>query len=97
MRLTEFGADRINYPKRGATIYEITEVVDEFQFNPLGGHYVWFFKAKRYDYSYETGSPGPGQGNNGLDDNDTIEQASLNNFNYIDDNTCSNTSVYGEY
>ena len=97
MKLTEFGADRINYPKRGATIYEITEVVDEFQFNPIGGHYVWFFKAKRYDYSYETGSPGAGLGNTGLDDNDTIEQAASENFNYTEDNVCSNTSVYGEY
>lgn len=53
IELTEFGSDRIHFPKRGATVYELTEIIDEFQINPLGGHYLWFFKAKRYDYSYE--------------------------------------------
>jgi hypothetical protein len=97
IKLSEFGNDRLNYPRRGGGIYEITEVIDEFQLNAIAGHYVWFFKAKRYDYSHETGSPGSGQGNNAANDNDIIEQASQDNFNYIEDNPCSNTSVYGDY
>lgn len=97
MKLEEFGIDRINYPKRGPTIYELTEVVDEFQLNALGGHYVWFFKAKRYDYSFEDGSPGSGVGNVANNDNDKLEALADSNFNYPEDNPCSNTSVYGEY
>jgi hypothetical protein len=97
MRMTEFGSDRIDYPKRGPTVYELTEVIDEFQMNALGGHYVWFFKAKRYDYSFEDGSPGSGLGNNPNNDNDILEAAADSNFNYPEDNPCSNTSVYGEY
>lgn len=98
MELSEFGSDRINFPKRGATVYELTEVIDEFQLNAIGGHYVWFFKAKRYDFSHENGSPGAGQGNNPNDDNDTIEEISKQNFNYEDgDSLCSDTSVYGDY
>jgi hypothetical protein len=97
MELSEFGSDRINFPKRGATVYELTEVIDEFQLNAIAGHYVWFFKAKRYDFSYENGSPGSGVGNNPANDNDIIEQASLDNFNYDEDNLCSKDSVYGDY
>jgi hypothetical protein len=97
MKLQEFGIDRLNYPKRGPTIYELTEVIDEFQLNALGGHYVWFFKAKRYDYSFEDGSPGSGQGNNANNDNDILNQLADSNFNYNEENPCSNTGVYGEY
>jgi hypothetical protein len=97
LQLTEFGSDRINFPKRGATVYELTEVIDEFLINALGGHYVWFFKAKRYDYSYEDGSPGSGQGNKPINDNDALEALAEGNFNYPQENPCSNTSVYGEY
>ena len=97
MKLQEFGNDRLWKHKKGPTVYELTEVVDEFQLNALGGHYVWFFKAKRYDFSYETNSPGAGYGNNPLNDNDKIEELAQQNFNYDDDNPCSNTSVYGEY
>lgn len=97
IKLEEFGNDRLNFPRRGPTVYEITEVIDEFQYNPIAGHYVWFFKAKRYDYSYENNSPGAGQGNTPSNDNDIIEQASQENFNYTEDNPCSDTSVYGEY
>jgi hypothetical protein len=96
VELTEYGSDRIHFPKRGATVYELTEVIDEFQINPLGGHYLWFFKARRYEYSNEPGSPGPGVGNNNRNDNDELEQASQENFSYID-NPCSNDSVYGDY
>ena len=97
MMLSEFGIDRLNYPRRGPTIYQLTEVIDEFQGNPLGGHYVWFFKGKRYDYSFETNSPGSGMGNIPLDDNDKANEASLNNFDYATENPCDNTSVYGNY
>ena len=106
MTLSEYGADRLNYPRRGPTVYQLTEVIDEFQGNPLGGHYVWFFKAKRFDYSFETGTstdnfgtvvPNAGTGNNQLDDNDKANEAGLNNFDYTIDNPCDNTSVYGNY
>jgi len=97
IELSEFGSDRLNYPKRGPTIYELTEVIDEFQLNAIAGHYVWFFKAKRYDFSHETNSPGPGVGNTPNDDNDIIEEISKQNFDYEEDNPCSNTSVYGDY
>ena len=97
LQLSEFGSDRINWPKRGATVYELTEVIDEFVINPLGGHYVWFFKAKRYDYSFEDGSPGSGVGNKPNNDNDALEALADSNFNYPEENPCSNPSVYGDY
>jgi hypothetical protein len=97
LQLSEFGQDRLNWPRRGATVYELTEVVDEFITNPLGGHYVWFFKAKRYDYSFEDGSPGSGVGSKANNDNDALEALADSNFNYVEENPCSNTSVYGEY
>jgi hypothetical protein len=96
MELSEFGSDRLNYPRRGPTIYELTEVVDEFQLNAIAGHYVWFFKAKRYDFSHEENSPGPGTGNTPNDDNDLAEELSKQNFNY-EEEPCSDTSVYGDY
>jgi hypothetical protein len=95
--LQEFGKDRINYPRRGPTVYEFTEVIDEFQLNALGGHYVWFFKAKRYDYSFENGSPGAGIGNVANNDNDILEAAADSNFNYETESPCSRTNIYGEY
>lgn len=97
IKLTEFGIDRLNYPKRGPTVYELTEVVDEFQLNAIAGHYVWFFKARRYDFSHEMGSPGAGQGNTPNNDNDLIEELSKKNFDYTEENPCSDTSVYGDY
>jgi hypothetical protein len=97
MTLSEFGIDRLNYPKRGPTVYQLTEVIDEFQGNPLGGHYVWFFKAKRYDYSFELNGPGSGMGNIPLNDNDKANEAGLINFDYNTDNPCDDTSVYGSY
>jgi hypothetical protein len=97
IKMSEFGSDRLNFPKRGPTVYEITEVIDEFQLNAIAGHYVWFFKAKRNDYSHETGSAGSGDGNNPNNDNDIIEQASKKNFDYLIENPCSDTSVYGDY
>ena len=97
LQLQEFGIDRLNYPKRGPTVYELTEVIDEFVINALGGHYVWFFKAKRYDYSFENGSPGSGEGNNAVNDNAILDELAKGNFDYPEENPCSNTSVYGEY
>lgn len=97
LKLSEFGQDRLWNPPKGPTVYELTEVIDEFQLNALGGHYVWFFKAKRYDYSYENGSPGSGDGNKPINDNDKLEELANQNFNYTEDNPCSNTSVYGDY
>ena len=102
--LSEYGSDRIHHPKRGATVYQLTEVIDEYQTNALGGHYVWFIKGKRYDFSHEKGSPGSGVGNVQLDDNDKVEDVAEQNFNY---DVClpptenpqlgGSTSVYGEY
>lgn len=97
MKLTEFGADRLNPAKRGPSTYELTEVTDEFRGNPLGSHAVWFFSAKRADYSNEPNAPGLGVGSNPFDNNDLIEQASDENFDYPVDNPCSTTKVYGDY
>jgi hypothetical protein len=97
LQLQEFGIDRLNYPKRGPTVYELTEVIDEFVINALGGHYVWFFKAKRYDYSFENGSPGSGEGNHAINDNAILDELAKGNFDYPVENPCSNNSVYGEY
>ncbi len=97
IKMSEFGSDRLNFPKRGPTVYELTEVIDEFQLNAIAGHYVWFFKAKRNDYSHEIGSAGSGDGNTPNNDNDLVEEASLKNFDYLLENPCSDTSVYGDY
>ena len=94
--LQEYGSDRLNFPKRQGVIFELTEVIDEFVNNPLGGHYVWFFKGKRSDYSNEPGSPGPGVGNTPLNDNDILSALAQSNFDY-NDVPCVNTSVYGDY
>jgi hypothetical protein len=55
IKLTEYGADRPG--GRSAPIYEITERDDEYlpMTNPLIGHYVWYIKCKRFEYSYEPG------------------------------------------
>jgi hypothetical protein len=55
IQLTEYGADRPG--GRSAPIYEITERDDEYlpMTNPLIGHYVWYIKCKRYEYSFEPG------------------------------------------
>lgn len=95
--LEEFGSDRLNFPRRQGGVYELTEVIDEYVTNAIGGHYVWFFKGKRADFSNEPGAPGPGVGNTPLNDNDTLEAAALENFDYSSENPCANTSVYGEY
>ena len=55
IRMTEFGADRVG--GRAAPIYEITERDDEYLAltNSLLGHYTWYIKCKRFEYSYEPG------------------------------------------
>lgn len=57
IQLTEYGADRPG--GRSAPIYEITERDDEYLqlTNSLIGHYVWYIKCKRFEYSYEPGVP----------------------------------------
>lgn len=57
IQLSEYGADRPG--GRSAPIYEITERDDEYLplTNPLIGHYVWYLKCKRFEYSYETNVP----------------------------------------
>lgn len=53
IRLSEYGADRPG--GRSAPIYQITERDDEYLplTVPLIGHYVWYIKCKRFEYSYE--------------------------------------------
>ena len=55
IQLTEYAADRPG--GRSAPIYEITERDDEYLplTNALMGHYVWYIKCKRYEYSFEPG------------------------------------------
>ena len=67
IQLTEYGADRPG--GRSAPIYEITERDDEYlpMTNPLIGHYVWYIKCKRFEYSYEPGIPS-GQNNKQIND-----------------------------
>ena len=105
IELTEVGIDRLNYPKRGPRIMEITEKNDEVvaEINNLGGHYVWQVKMKRFDYSREktiipelgtadsvdTGETTPGMPN-------SINELSKKIFDY-DKSQCSNDSVYGDY
>ena len=57
IQLTEYGADRPG--GRSAPIYEITERDDEYlpMTNPLIGHYVWYIKCKRFEFSYENNIP----------------------------------------
>lgn len=57
IEMHEFGGfgDRPGF--RGAPIYEITERDDQNLelTNTLMGHYVWYIKCKRWEYSYEPG------------------------------------------
>jgi len=54
-QLVEYGRDRPG--GRNGKMFEITERLDEdvARINPLGGHYVWLCKAKRFEYSFEPG------------------------------------------
>ena len=57
IEMYEYGGfgDRPN--GRGAPIYEITERDDQYlqMTNPLAGHYVWYLKCRRFEYSGEDG------------------------------------------
>jgi hypothetical protein len=68
IQLTEYGADRPG--GRSAPIYEITERDDEYlqMTNSLIGHYVWYIKCKRYEYSYEPGVPNAINSNKQIND-----------------------------
>ena len=53
--LTEYGKGRPG--DRSGKQFEVTEILDEdiSRTNPLGGHYVWIMKGKRFEYSFEPG------------------------------------------
>lgn len=57
--LTEYGKGRVG--GRGPKQYEVTEILDQdiARVNPLGGHYVWIIKGKRFEYSFEPGMKAP--------------------------------------
>ena len=57
IEMIEYGGFGDRPDGRGAPIYEITERDDEYlpQTNALMGHYVWYIKCKRFEYSYEPG------------------------------------------
>ena len=57
--LTEYGKGRVG--NRGPKQYEVTEILDQdiSRTNPLGGHYVWIIKGKRFEYSFEPGFAAP--------------------------------------
>lgn len=54
--MVEYGGDRLHYPARGPYYMELTERTDETfgqDTNAIAGHYVWRFKCKRFEFSYE--------------------------------------------
>ena len=53
IKLVEYGSERAG--DRDGKMFEITERCDEdnSKINPLGGHYVWLLKAKRFEHSFE--------------------------------------------
>jgi hypothetical protein len=53
--LSEYGKGRPG--NRSGKQFEVTEILDEdiATVNPLGGHYTWIIKAKRFEYSFEPG------------------------------------------
>ena len=104
-RLSEYGNDRV-YPRTGS-LYEITERLDQDveKINPLIGHYIWYIKAKRFDYSFEVNVTPEGGStqvdeDNIYDPNDEIDElylttASKDIFDYGDYG--GGDSVYGVY
>jgi len=76
-QLVEYGSDRPG--GRNGKIFEITERLDEdvARINPLGGHYVWLLKAKRFEYSFEPGVSGEAVNQQVFDDlkNNSVEGA----------------------
>jgi hypothetical protein len=60
IELKEYGGFGDRPGGRGAPVYEITERDDQnlqFNANQLMGHYIWVMKCKRWEYSYEPGTP----------------------------------------
>jgi hypothetical protein len=60
IEMAEYGGFGDRPGGRGAPVYEITERDDQnlqFNANQLMGHYIWVMKCKRWEYSYEPGSP----------------------------------------
>ena len=93
LELHEVGVDRPG--GRGAPKYEITQRDDD-QFpagiNPLTGHYVWFVKLKRFEYSHEPGvEPEPGTG---VVDDTTETETAVSAKNLYKDNV---DEVYGNF
>jgi hypothetical protein len=108
IELTEIGSDRLNYPDRGPRIMEIVDKQDEIpgETNNLAGHYVWYIKLKRFDYSREQ-SILPELGTKDAEDTgetistpdgdiNKIQELSRQIFDY-NNNSCSNDDVYGDY
>lgn len=67
--LHEYGNDRPN--GRAGKSFEITQRLDQevSTVNPLMGHYVWYIKAKRLDYSFEQGLSGEAKSSQVYDNN----------------------------
>lgn len=60
IEMIEYGGFGDRPGGRGAPVYEITERDDQnlqFNANALMGHYIWVMKCKRWEYSYEPGTP----------------------------------------
>ena len=108
IELTEIGRDRLNYPDRGPRLMEIVDKQDEIpgETNNLAGHYVWYIKLKRFDYSREQ-SILPELGTKEAEDTgetistpagdiNKIQELSKQIFDY-DRNSCSNDDIYGDY
>jgi len=57
IEMTEYGGVNERPNGRGAPVYEITERDDEYlqNTNTLAGHYVWYIKCRRFEFSYEPG------------------------------------------
>jgi hypothetical protein len=106
-QLTEYGSDRPG--GRNGKIFEITQRLDEdvARINPLGGHFVWLLKAKRFEYSFEPGLSGEAVNDQVFDDaripsvsgankpySYNIEDASKQIFDY---SKTDYGSVYGGY
>jgi hypothetical protein len=108
IELSEIGSDRLNYPDRGPRLMEIVDKQDEIpgETNNLAGHYVWYIKLKRFDYSREQ-SILPELGTKEAEDTgetistpegdiNKIQELSKQIFDY-DKNSCSNDDIYGDY
>ena len=104
-RLSEYGNDRV-YPRTGS-LYEITERLDQDveKINPLIGHYIWYIKAKRFDYSFEVNVT-PEGGSDQVDEENIYDPEGVIDENYL--NIASKDifdygdygggdSVYGDY